>query len=150
MAGEGADRLFGEVDLRLAQQSARADALATRSGVMVAAIAVAASLLAGRLPSGQGRGWFITSIVLLGLSVVAGLLVLCMARISFGPAPTQLAVWASSSPTDSSVGPLFASKASTIEANEPKLARVEVVFYIQALTAGLATGAALYAVGRFG
>jgi hypothetical protein len=48
------------------------------------------------------------------------------------------------------VSALFAAKVSSIEANESKLAVVEVLFYSQALTAGLASASALYSVGRFG
>ena len=150
MADEAMDRLFGEVDLRLSQQVSRADALGTRSGVMVAVVAVAASVLAGRSIDSDGRPWFITSVVLLGVSVLTGLLVLCMARLSFGPEATQVAIWAGAAPTVNPVSALFAAKVSSIEANQSKLAVVEVLFYSQALTAGLASASALYSVGRFG
>ena len=58
MAGQQfTDRLFAAVDARLAEQAARADALATRAGIMVAAIAVAASLLAGQVGSDSKVLW---------------------------------------------------------------------------------------------
>ena len=85
------ERLFAAVDARLAEQAARADALATRAGVMVAAIAVAASLLAGQVGGESTVLW--ATYIAVGAAALAGILVLCMARLTSGPSAAQLTLW---------------------------------------------------------
>lgn len=142
-----ADRLFAEVDLRLSWQQARADAFATRSGVMVAAIAVASSLLVTDQGNKIGSRLLTAVLLTLGVAALAGIAVLCMARLGAGPPATQLAQWAGSS--DRSAGEeLFVGKVLTVAANDSVLTRVEVVFYVQAVFTAVSTSLALYAIGR--
>lgn len=143
---ETIDRFFGEVDLRLSWQQARADALATRAGVMVAAIAVAASLLASDRATGAGTRLLTLVFATLGIAGLAGIGVLCMARLGGGPPATELTRWAGSSDEDAQEK-LFGAKVLTVAANDSVLARVEVVFYVQALSTALSTSLALYAIG---
>ncbi|TDE08376.1 hypothetical protein [Jiangella asiatica] len=147
MASDATERLFREADTQLATQSARAEALATRSGTLVAAIAVAASLLAAVTDDDARGGWLWGAFVFLGASAVTGILVLCMARLAPGPAATQLVRWAGTSDGDI-LGDLFAVKVLTVEANRAVLARVELMFYTQAVLAAVATGVTLFVVGK--
>lgn len=144
---ETTDRLFAEVDLRLSRQQARADALANRAGVMVGAIAVAASLLASDAAKQAGPRLLTVVFLTMGLAALAGIGVLCMGRLGVGPLAAQLTGWAGSS-DGSVVEELFVAKAVTAEANDSVLTRVEVVFYVQALSTALSTGLALYVTGK--
>jgi hypothetical protein len=140
-----ADRLFAAVDARLAEQAARADALATRAGIMVAAIAVAASLLAGQVGSDSKILW--ATYAALGAAALAGILVLCMARLTSGPSAAQLTLWGSQV-DDQLMSELFAAKVISVETNQAVLARVEVLFYVQAAATAAATALTLVEVGR--
>jgi hypothetical protein len=139
------DRLFAAVEARLAEQAARADALATRAGIMVAAIAVAASLLAGQVGSDSKVLW--ATYAALGTAAMAGILVLCMARLTGGPSAAQLTLWGSQV-DDQLMTELFAAKVLSVETNQAVLARVELLFYAQAAATAAATGLTLIEVGR--
>jgi hypothetical protein len=122
------DLLFAEVDRQLGEQRAHADSLASRAGLLIAATAVAASLLAGRL---QNPKVVLGDSVLWGLGVagLTGVLVLVMARLTVGPSPAQLGTWSSGG---RHIGTLLAAKITTVEANGRALVRTEVMFYAQA------------------
>jgi hypothetical protein len=139
------DRLFAEVDRRLSEQGARADALSMRAGVMVAVIAVAASLLAQGEQANQSRLFWATYIAL-GASALAGVLVLCMARLSSGASATQLTLWGREVSREVQ-REMFTAKVLTVESNQTVLARVEFLFYVQAAATALAIALTLLATG---
>ena len=132
------DRLFAAVEARLAEQTARADALATRAGIMVAAIAVA---------TGHTSKVLWATYAALGTAAMAGILVLCMARLTGGPSAAQLTLWGSQV-DDQLMSELFAAKVLSVETNQAVLARVEVLFYAQAAATAAATALTLIEVGR--
>ena len=125
---EMAVAVMAEADRQLAEQRAQADALATRSGLMIAATTVLAGVLTG--VSRDVAGLPPSLLWLLGGGAVAGVIVLCMSRIAAGPSTALLALWGASQLTTT---PLLQSKLLAIEANAKALLRTELVFFAQAL-----------------
>jgi hypothetical protein len=111
---------------------------------MVAAIAVAASLLAGQVGGDSTVLW--ATYTALGAAALAGILVLCMARLTSGPSAAQLTLWGSQV-DDQLMSELFAAKVLSVETNQAVLTRVEVLFYAQAAATVTATALTLIEVG---
>jgi len=139
------DLLFAEVDRQLGEQRAHADALATRAGLLIAAASIAATLLAGRLQNPQAHVNAL-SLWALGVAGVAGVLVLCMARLLPGPSPGQLGTWSSGG--SGQAGPLLAAKVTALESNARQLVRTEMVFYVQAVSTVASVGLMLVQVPK--
>lgn len=124
------DLVFSEVDRQLVEQRAHADALATRAGLLIAAAAVAASLLAGRL---QDATFEVSDMVLwtLGAAAGGGVAVFLLARLVAGPSPSQLGGWGSGTGTSNA---LLTAKILAVEGNSKALVRAELVLFLQAVS----------------
>lgn len=127
-ASPGLGPLLNEVDRQLGAQRAHADALATRSGVMIAATALLAGQLARSLKTYGVQG--VAALWIIGIAACLGVLVLGMGRIASGPAPRQISEWA-----DRDYGhPLLDAKLLAVEANQRALIRTELAFTAQAVS----------------
>lgn len=123
--------LLAEVDRQLGGQRAQADTFATRSGLLMAATAVLTGVLASVWETGDKLPSFL--LVALGGGALAGVLVLCMSRISGGPSTTQISLWMSQGAAIE--GQLLQAKLLAIEANARAILRAEVLFFLQAAAA---------------
>jgi hypothetical protein len=121
------DHLLLEIDRQLAEQRARADSFASKSGLLIAASAVVTGLIASGTDPKSINPWILLSV---GAGAALGVLVLCMGRILLGPSTSPLIRWTR---TISSQDLLFDAKVVAVEANSVTLTRTEIVFLLQAL-----------------
>jgi hypothetical protein len=91
------DRLHAEVDRQLAETRAACDGLATRSGLLIAAAAAVAAILAPNIHAGHHEVLLVLALVALGVSTLAAIITL-MPWLKIGPLAVYLAAWASSNP----------------------------------------------------
>lgn len=130
------EHVLAEVDRQLNEQRSHADSLATRSGIMIAAV----TLVAGVLSSGEAgsavSGW---APWMVGGAAGLGVVVMLMGRLVLGPTPSKLI---SMYHGKTVVEPLLLSKVIAIEVNAKALTRTEVILTLQAL-ATVASGASL-------
>ncbi len=131
-----------ELDRLLAAQEARLNSLSVRSAGLTAAIALSGSVLAAQVQADVP-----VSTLLVGSLIVAaliGVVVLLGANLQTGPSAEKLVEWSVTHAGDLDTL-LIASKAIACAGNEPRLRRVERVFYWQALTVGLSIVIAMLA-----
>ena len=120
------DQLQAETDRQLQQQRTHSDALATRAGILIAVC----TMLIGLVPKGSGSLSDGPLVLTVGATVVAGIIVLTMCRISPGPSAVALTGW---NGEEDSNRKLLDAKLLVIEANSKVLGRTEVVFWGQAV-----------------
>lgn len=128
------DVLQTETDRQLGQQRTHADALATRAGVLIAVCTLLIGPLHRDEPLNSPVTWVLVA------TVIFGVVLLCMSRISTGPSPVALTGWVKDGSSEEYV---LSAKILLIEANKHVLNRAEVIFWIQA--AGTAAVAVLSA-----
>jgi hypothetical protein len=122
------DLLLSEIDRQLGEQRAHADALASRSGLMIAATALLTGLLAPSLQSSNGNAK--AALWMVGVAACAGILIFLMGRLVQGPSPSKIVGWLQGDYER----PLLDAKILAVEANKNALTRTEVMFAIQACT----------------
>jgi hypothetical protein len=137
------DWLHGEVDRQLAEVRAACDGLATRSGLLIAATGVGATIIAARISAGgRHEVLLVLTLVALGIASLAGAAAL-MPSLKVGPAATSLQRWMSggSSPTTSSQ--LYDSKLVLLTSNIERWLVIRILLAIQAIMTIAAVGLAL-------
>ncbi|BFU47413.1 hypothetical protein [Krasilnikovia sp. MM14-A1004] len=125
--------MFAELDRQLEHVRTQIDAIATRSGFLVATTAVAAAVLAARIQTGkfnvQGALWA------LGIAGVLGTLTL-VPLLGPGPSPGQLMRWANAHDPNArtnAVAELYHAKLMLLEGNRTRLALMTGTFYLQGI-----------------
>jgi hypothetical protein len=136
------DRLHAELDRQLAEVRAACDGLATRSGLLVAAIAAVAAVFAPRINPAHHEILLVLTAVALGIATVAAIVTL-MPWLKIGPERTSLTSWMSrgSSPTTSNM--LYDSKIILLGGSLNRLLVMRVFFSVQAIATVCAIGLAL-------
>lgn len=86
------DRLHAEVDRQLGEVRAACDGLATRSGLLITATGVVATLVAVRIGTSRHEVLLVLTVVALGLAALAGSATL-VPWLKIGPASSSLAAW---------------------------------------------------------
>ncbi len=142
MAAEDLDRLHAELDRQLAEVRTACDGLATRSGLLVAAIAAVAAVLAPRIDPKHHETLLIFTAIALGIATLAGAATL-MPWLKIGPVTTVLQDWIRTASPDTS-SQLYLSKNTILDANQGRLLAMRIFFSIQAITTIVAVGLALW------
>jgi hypothetical protein len=133
-----------ELDRQLAAQRTQVDALATRSGVMLAVLALLAGALPTAYPKG-GSGPPVALLWLLGIGAVAGVLVLMAGRISSGPSPVELARVVDVPNTEM----MLNAKLLATQANRSAITRTETLFYVMAASTVIAVSVLISSADGF-
>ncbi|MGB3684785.1 MAG: hypothetical protein WA991_03065 [Ornithinimicrobium sp.] len=139
-----AGHILAEVDRQLGEQRARADALATRSGLLIAAATVLAGTVSGSALTTSQLGltpWT------LGASATLGVAVLLMGRLLMGPSPSQLGSLRDRA-SDEVAEQLLLSKLIAVEANVRVLDRTEVFLVLQAIGTVASSALLIYILAR--
>ena len=109
------DRLHAELDRQLAEVRAACDGLATRSGLLVAAISAIALLLGPRIDPARHLVLLVVTSVVLGLAMVAAGVTLGP-WLSMGPDRALLVEWADTAAFEAFQG----SEGSTAQGGRPR------------------------------
>lgn len=142
MAVEADELLHAELDRQLAEVRTACDGLATRSGLLVAAIAAVAAVFAPRIDPARHEILLICTAIVLGIATLAGAVTL-MPWMKIGPATTVLQDWIRSASPDTS-SQLYLSKNTILDANQGRLLAMRIFFSIQAIATIVAVGLALW------
>jgi hypothetical protein len=136
------DRLHAEADRQLAETRAAYDGLALRSGLLVAAGAAIAAILAPRVRAGHHEVLLVLALIAFGLSTLAAAVTL-MPWLRIGPLATSLASWAAGGSSERTSSLLYDAKLVILMANLSRLLAARIFFSIQALATVVAVGLAL-------
>lgn len=136
------DRLHAEADRQLAEVRAACDGLATRSGLLIAAAAAVAAIMAPRIQVGHHEILLVLALVALGVATLAAAVTL-MPWLKIGPRATSLASWASGGSSGRTSSLLYDDKIVILTANLNRLLAMRIFFAVQALTTIAAVGLAL-------
>lgn len=136
------DRLHAELDRQLAEVRAACDGLATRSGLLVAAIAAVAAVFAPRIDPHRHEILLVLTAVALGIATVAAIVTL-MPWLKIGPLTMKLTAWMSAGPKPRTSSELYDSKAVILAGNMNRLLTMRIFFSVQAIATGFAVGLAL-------
>jgi hypothetical protein len=135
------ERLYAELDRQLAEVRTACDGLATRSGLLIAAIAAVGAVLAPRIDPARHEVLLVLTAVALGISVLAGAATI-MPWLKIGPVAVVLQDWIrGASATTSSQ--LYLAKNTILGANKGRLLIMRTLFTIQAIATICAVGLAL-------
>jgi len=136
------DRLHAELDRQLAEVRAACDGLATRSGLLVAAIAAVAAVFAPRVNPAHHEILLVLTAAVLGIATVAAIVTL-MPWLKIGPLTVSLASWMSAGPKARTSSALYDSKAVILDGNLGRLQAMRIFFAVQAIATVCAVGLAL-------
>jgi hypothetical protein len=136
------ERLHAELDRQLAEVRAACDGLATRSGLLVAATAAVAAVLAPRINPAHHEILLVLTVVALGLATVAAVVTL-MPWLKLGPGTSSLAGWMGRRPEGWASSALYDSKMIILGANLNRLLVMRTFFAAQAIATVCAAGLAL-------
>jgi hypothetical protein len=137
------DRLFAEVDRQLEHVRSQTDAVAMRSGFLIATTAVAASVLAARIQTGKLN--VAGPLAALGLAAVLGLGALAP-LLKTGPKVLALKDWSekgSNVDRATAVTQLFQAKLELLDANRQRLSYMIIALILQGGAVTLAVVLAL-------
>jgi hypothetical protein len=136
------DLLHAELDRQLSEVRAACDGLATRSGVLLAAIAAVAAVFAPRIDPARHEILLVLTAVTLGIATVASIVTL-MLWLKIGPLTMSLTSWMSAGPKPTTSSQLYDSKAIILTANMNRLLTMRILFAVQAIATGCGVGLAL-------
>jgi len=141
MAVRDVELLHAELDRQLAEVRTACDGLATRSGLLVAAIAAVAAVVAPRIDPSRHEILLVLTAVALCLATLAGTATL-MPWLQIGPSTVVLQQWVSNASAATS-SQLYLSKNTILDANLRRLAQIRILFTIQAIATICSVGLAL-------
>ncbi len=142
MAGADEDRLHAELDRQLAEVRAACDGLATRSGLLVAATAAVAAVMAPRIDPARHLILLVITLIVLGIATLTAVVTL-MPWLKIGPRPMSLTGWMNRGASDETSSALFDSKAIILDGNLDRLLVIRISFTVQAIATVCAAGLAL-------
>jgi hypothetical protein len=137
------DRLHAELDRQLAEVRAACDGVATRSGLLVAAISVAGLLLGPRINPAHHVVLLVVTAVALAAATLAAIATL-MPWLKTGPDRALLQKWMSEGSSGKTSRKLYTSKAAILGSNLDRLATMRTFFAIQGFTTISGAGLALW------
>ena len=141
MAGPDEDRLHAELDRQLAEVRAACDGLATRSGLLVAATAAVAAVLAPRIDPARHLVLLVLTAVALAVAILTAVITL-MPSLKAGPERTYLSGWIER-PSARTSRQLYDAKIIVLGANQDRLITMRNLFATQAIATVCAAGLAL-------
>jgi hypothetical protein len=136
------DRLHAEVDRQLAETRAACDGLATRSGLLIAAVAAIAAILAPHIQVEHHETLLVLALIAFGIANVAAIVTM-MPWLEIGPLATYLAAWGVSPSTETSRR-LYDGKILSLMADSRRLLTMRIFFAIQAIATVVAAVLALW------
>lgn len=142
MAVRDDDRLHAELDRQLAEVRAACDGLATRSGLLVAATAAVAAVVAPRIDPARHEILLVLMAVALGIATLTAVVTL-MPWLKIGPLTMSLTSWMSRGASGTTSSALYDSKAIILAGNLNRLLTMRIFFAIQAVATVCAVGLAL-------
>ena len=142
MAVRDDDRLHAELDRQLAEVRATCDGLATRSGLLVAATAAIAAVVAPRIDPARHEILLVLLAVTLGIATLTAVVTL-MPSLKPGPERTSLASWMAEGPSARSSRQLYDAKIVILGGNLDRLLTMRTLFATQAIATVCAVGLAL-------
>jgi hypothetical protein len=137
--------MFAEVDRQLAEVREQCNSVATRSGLLISANAVAAAVLVAGL--NKVNGGELVAFAALGIATLAGIATL-FPGLETGPNTVNLTGWATSSPAQTAVADLYSAKVIALTANRQRMAVMTWAFYLQGVLTLVAVVLALVVAGR--
>ena len=143
MAVQDDDRLHAELDRQLAEVRAACDGLATRSGLLLAAVAAVAAIVAPRINPARHEILLVVTLIALGVATLSAAVTL-MPWLKVGPASTSLVGWLSGGSSVTTSKLLYDSKVVILGGNLNRQLVMRIFFAIQALTTICAAGLALW------
>ena len=143
MAIHDDDRLHAELDRQLAEVRAASDGLATRSGLLVAAISAIALLLGPRIDTARHLVLLVVTVIALGIAALTAAATL-VPWLKVGPTATSLVRWMSVGSSAATSSELYTSKGTILEANLARLEMMRIFFVIQGIASMSAVGLALW------
>jgi hypothetical protein len=139
------DRLHAELDRQLAEVRAASDGVATRSGLLVAAISAAALLLGPRINPAHHKVLLVVTAIVLGIATVAAVATL-LPWLQTGPDRLELLNWLNKRSFTKTSKKLFMSKAATLGGNLSRLALMRWCFALQGIASVVGIALALWYV----
>ncbi len=130
------DLMFGEVDRQLEEVREQANALATRSVIVVTAVAVAAAALSSRIQRESAD--YSSALWPLGVALLAAM-VSILPNLKVGPTNAALSGWQAASSAQT-VTQIYLAKLGVLEANKQRLAIMTCAFYVALIAALVAHG----------
>ena len=141
MAERDSDLLHAELDRQLTEVRTACDGLATRSGLLVAAIAAVAAVLAPRIDPARHEVLLVLTALALGIAILAGAATL-MPWLKIGPVTVVLQDWISN-PSETTSSQLYLTKNTILDANQRRLLTMRILFIVQAIATVCAVGLGL-------
>jgi hypothetical protein len=139
------DRLHAELDRQLTEVRAACDGVATRSGLLVAAISAAALLLGPRINPAHHQILLVVTALVLGIATVCAVVTL-VPWLKVGPDRGVLERWMGRGPSPKSSIKLFESKTAILGGNLDRLGTMRIFFAIQGIATVSGVGLALWYV----
>lgn len=136
------DRLHAEVDRQLGEVRAACDGLATRSGLLITATGVVATLVAVRIGTSRHEVLLVLTVVALGLAALADSATL-VPWLKIGPASSSLAAWMAGVASAATSDQLYDTKIAALDTNMRRSVVMRTLFVIQTIATLSAVGLAL-------
>jgi len=143
VAIQGDDLLHAELDRQLTEVRAACDGVATRSGLLVAAISAAALLLGPRIDPAHHVILLVVTALMLGIATLCAVATL-VPWLKTGPDRGLLEKWMSKGSSEKTSRKLYTSKATILGGNLDRLTTMRIFFAVQGITTILAVGLALW------
>jgi hypothetical protein len=143
VAADADELLHAELDRQLAEVRTACDGLATRSGLLVAAIAAVAAVLAPRINPAHHEILLVCTSIVLGIATLAGVATISP-WLRVGPAGEVLQDWLRTTTSIDTPSALYLSKNVILGANQRRMSVMRTIFLIQAIATIAAAGLALW------
>ena len=142
MADPDDERLHAELDRQLAEVRAACDGLATRSGLLVAAISAAALILGPRVDPAHHENLLVVTAIALFVAAVCAVVTL-VPGLKAGPDRGLLEKWMSGGASGKTSKKLYTSKVSILGGNLERLNTMRNYFAVQGIATVIGVGLAL-------
>lgn len=143
MAVEADELLHAELDRQLAEVRTSCDGLATRSGLLIAAVAAVAAVLAPRIDPKHHEILLIFTATALGIATLAAVFTIYPGLV-VGPVTQELQDWIRTASAPDRSTQLFLAKNTILGANQQRMGVMRTWFLIQGIATIVTVGLALW------
>ena len=137
------DRLHAELDRQLAEVRAACDGIATRSGLLGAAIGAVAPLLGPRIDPKRHEILLVVTLLVLGVATVA-LAITLIPWLKVGPETLKLGNWMSKGSSETTSSEFYDAKNYILDGNLKRRLVMMIFFALQATATICSVGLALW------
>jgi hypothetical protein len=141
---EDLDLMLSELDRQLAELREHADALGSRSGVLLSATAVSVAFLAPTLAHPSGRTTLAALIALI-VAVVVGIIALVPIKFRVGPETKHMRMWLDEESAEA-VTELHNAKSDVVDRNNRRLGFINYAVWAQCIAVGIAVILAIFSI----